>query len=268
VIAALLAGVDPAELAGPRRSSASGRRRSRPYQKRTQSGGQICRHRSRVASVALRTADSFEESPSWAVNLGGDSGTNGAVAGGWFGAAAIPLLRVEKLAVRDEAEVLGERVTLLGQSDIRLDNATRRRRGSNSSIDGAARLKQALKPFAGALAHGPEARHAAERAITDSSAFGRGRMFVSNVPDAMWCTYSSGARSRTGLKHLQQQPESVLRVSPADKLFDARAILRDYLVVAHELWARFNPVATASCGPTANSPTASARSSPARWLAT
>ena len=35
------------------------------------------------------------------------------------------------------------------------------------------------------------------------------------------------------------QPDSVLRVSLADKLFNARAILRDYLHVGDELWSRF-----------------------------
>jgi GTP pyrophosphokinase len=47
------------------------------------------------------------------------------------------------------------------------------------------------------------------------------------------------ARKESYLEHLESQPESVLRVSLADKLFNARAILRDYLVVGDELWARF-----------------------------
>ncbi|OAI38729.1 phosphohydrolase [Actinobacteria bacterium SCGC AG-212-D09] len=41
------------------------------------------------------------------------------------------------------------------------------------------------------------------------------------------------------LEHLEHQPPSVLRVSLADKLFNARAILRDYLQVGDELWSRF-----------------------------
>ena len=48
------------------------------------------------------------------------------------------------------------------------------------------------------------------------------------------------ARKETYLQHLESQPEPVLRVSLADKLFNARAILRDYLVVGDELWARFH----------------------------
>ena len=36
-------------------------------------------------------------------------------------------------------------------------------------------------------------------------------------------------RKQTYIDHLDGQPEAVLRVSLADKLFNARAILRDYL---------------------------------------
>jgi (p)ppGpp synthase/HD superfamily hydrolase len=47
------------------------------------------------------------------------------------------------------------------------------------------------------------------------------------------------ARKEAYLEHLEHQPEAVLRVSLADKLFNARAILRDYLAVGDQLWARF-----------------------------
>jgi (p)ppGpp synthase/HD superfamily hydrolase len=47
------------------------------------------------------------------------------------------------------------------------------------------------------------------------------------------------ARKEAYLEHLEHQPEPVLRVSLADKLFNARAILRDYRVVGDELWTRF-----------------------------
>jgi (p)ppGpp synthase/HD superfamily hydrolase len=53
-------------------------------------------------------------------------------------------------------------------------------------------------------------------------------------PKPDWCE-----RKRAYIEHLSSQPESVLRVSLADKLFNARAILRDYLVVGDELWDRF-----------------------------
>ena len=46
-------------------------------------------------------------------------------------------------------------------------------------------------------------------------------------------------RKETYLEHLGRQSESVLRVSLADKLFNARAILGDYLVVGDDLWTRF-----------------------------
>ena len=46
-------------------------------------------------------------------------------------------------------------------------------------------------------------------------------------------------RKETYLSHLEHQSRSVLRVSVADKLFNARAILRDYLQVGDALWSRF-----------------------------
>ncbi len=46
-------------------------------------------------------------------------------------------------------------------------------------------------------------------------------------------------RKQAYIEHLGSQSESVLRVSLADKLFNARAILRDYLEVREELWTRF-----------------------------
>jgi hypothetical protein len=46
-------------------------------------------------------------------------------------------------------------------------------------------------------------------------------------------------RKQAYIEHLDGEPEPVLRVSLADKLFNARAILRDYLTVGEELWDRF-----------------------------
>ncbi len=46
-------------------------------------------------------------------------------------------------------------------------------------------------------------------------------------------------RKQTYIDHLGGQPQAVLRVSLADKLFNARAILRDYLLVGDEVWNRF-----------------------------
>jgi len=46
-------------------------------------------------------------------------------------------------------------------------------------------------------------------------------------------------RKETYLAHLAEQPGSVLLVSLADKLFNARAILRDYVEVGDQLWTRF-----------------------------
>lgn len=53
-------------------------------------------------------------------------------------------------------------------------------------------------------------------------------------PKPAWRT-----RKEAYLEHLQHQSKSVLRVSLADKLFNARAILRDYLLVGDDIWDRF-----------------------------
>ncbi len=47
-------------------------------------------------------------------------------------------------------------------------------------------------------------------------------------------------RKETYVEHLGDQPAPVLRVSLADKLFNARAILRDYLLVGENIWTRFH----------------------------
>lgn len=45
------------------------------------------------------------------------------------------------------------------------------------------------------------------------------------------------------LAHLEDADEGVLRVSNADKVHNARAILADYRQVGPEVWGRFNPEA-------------------------
>jgi ADP-ribosyl-[dinitrogen reductase] hydrolase len=186
-IAALLAGVDPTELAAPAALECEWAisLADAAIAANGPAAGYVGTALG-VASAALRTADSFEKGLIWAVNLGGDADTNGAVAGALlgarFGASAIPLRWLERLAVKDEAEVLAERLIALGRPDMRLDTAQRRRR-SNSAIDAAARLKAALEPFAARLEHDPQAKLAAEGAIADSGAFREGPMFVSNVPE-------------------------------------------------------------------------------------
>jgi len=47
------------------------------------------------------------------------------------------------------------------------------------------------------------------------------------------------ARKQAYIAHLDEEPDPALRVSLADKLFNARAILRDYLLVGDEVWERF-----------------------------
>jgi (p)ppGpp synthase/HD superfamily hydrolase len=46
-------------------------------------------------------------------------------------------------------------------------------------------------------------------------------------------------RKASYVKRLSKEPQSVLLVSAADKLYNARAILQDYREVAGEIWKRF-----------------------------
>lgn len=50
-------------------------------------------------------------------------------------------------------------------------------------------------------------------------------------------------RKAACLAHLEQASDSALRVSLADKLYNASAILRDYRLHGDDLWQRFNPQA-------------------------
>ena len=68
---------------------------------------------------------------------------------------------------------------------------------------------------------------------------------VAAIVDA--CTETLGrpkppwvARRAIYLAELEHASDSALRVSLADKLYNARAILRDYRVHGDELWSRFN----------------------------
>jgi ADP-ribosyl-[dinitrogen reductase] hydrolase len=140
-----------------------------------------------ISSVALKEAPSFEEGLVWAINLGGDADTNGAVAGALlgarFGARAIPSRWLEGLAVREEATVLAERLVALAQPpviSVKKPGASVR---SKAALDASARLQAALEPIAGRLEPRADATVAAEAAIAASGAFREGPVFVSNVPD-------------------------------------------------------------------------------------
>lgn len=47
-------------------------------------------------------------------------------------------------------------------------------------------------------------------------------------------------RKERYIEHLRESPPEVLRVACADRLHNARAILRDYREMGDELWSRFN----------------------------
>ncbi|HVA08174.1 MAG TPA: HD domain-containing protein [Acidimicrobiales bacterium] len=51
-------------------------------------------------------------------------------------------------------------------------------------------------------------------------------------------------RKERYLRHLEEAPVEVLRVSAADKLHNARAIVRDYLEFGEDLWNRFSAPAS------------------------
>ena len=72
-------------------------------------------------------------------------------------------------------------------------------------------------------------------------------------------------RKQTYAEHLAGQPESVLRVSLADKLFNARSILRDYLVVGDDVWGRFQTGRAGQLWYYRSWPTASTSSCLAGW---
>ena len=138
-----------------------------------------------VASAALRTVKSFEEGLTWAVNLGGDADTNGAVAGALlgarFGARAIPARWLDQLFARDEASALADRLVTLATQVVA--NTTPGSHRPSGALNAGPKLKAVLSPFSGRLEDDPDSRRAAEPAIAASGAFRGGPMFVSNVPD-------------------------------------------------------------------------------------
>ena len=188
VIAALLEGADPTELAAPEtlESEWAISRRQAAATAYGDAAGYVGTTLG-VASAALRTASSFEEGLVWAVNLGGDADTNGAVAGALlgarFGARAIPARWLDELAARDQTVELARRLVTLAQADRQSMSGGPSPRRRTASADAGARLEAALAPFAARLEHDPQACLEAEAAIAVTGAFREGRMFVSNVPE-------------------------------------------------------------------------------------
>jgi ADP-ribosyl-[dinitrogen reductase] hydrolase len=70
-----------------------------------------------IALAAFFNADDFEKGLIWAVNLGGDADTNGAVTGALlgarFGTAAIPERWLSALERRAEIEALGHQLAAM-----------------------------------------------------------------------------------------------------------------------------------------------------------
>jgi len=193
VVAVLIRGADPAELAAP--SDLDRAWTMSPEAAAEAAIGPMAGHVDTalgVAAAALRNADSFEDGLIWAVNLGGDTDTNGAVAGALlgarFGASQIPPRWLAGLAVRDEADALAAHLLALAQPDLgrsaqSQDPEMRGLRQTRAFFTASARLEAALEPFAGRLEHAPESRLAAEAAIAETGVFREGPMFVSNIPE-------------------------------------------------------------------------------------
>jgi (p)ppGpp synthase/HD superfamily hydrolase len=57
----------------------------------------------------------------------------------------------------------------------------------------------------------------------------------STIPKPPW-----KARKEKYIEHMHSANESVLMVATADKLVNARAVMRDYRLVGEQVWSRFN----------------------------
>ena len=58
---------------------------------------------------------------------------------------------------------------------------------------------------------------------------------ASSMPKPPW-----KGRKEKYIEHLRTAGESVLMVSAADKLSNARAVLKDYRLIGEQVWSRFN----------------------------
>ncbi len=82
---------------------------------------------------------------------------------------------------------------------------------------------------------GDEARQEIRRRFGDSvAAIVDGCTDAEVLPKPPW-----RQRKEKYIAHLKDAPASVLLVSAADKLHNARAVLGDYRVVGEEIWSRF-----------------------------
>ncbi len=189
VLAALLDGVDPSELTAPRGLAhewAPGREVA-AMQATSDRAGHVGVALA-VASTALLSASSFADGMVWAINLGGDADTNGAVAGALlgarFGETGIPREWLEGLLVADEARGLADRLLELAERPAGWERSSETPRRRLSSLrDGGTALEATLAPFRGRLEHDPKSRVAAELLIARSGLFREGPMLVSHVPE-------------------------------------------------------------------------------------
>lgn len=180
VTAALVHGIDPAELVAPRELEGAWAATSEG------AGGEgagFVLTTLAVAAAALRCADDPERGLVWAVNLGGDAAGNGAVAGALlgarFGARALPERWVDRVERMDEAALLAER--LIGQAHAAA-RAARAPPRAPARDDPFTRVRSA------AGRAGTDGEWAAELALLETGAFGEGAMLLSHASerDALW----------------------------------------------------------------------------------
>lgn len=127
-----------------------------------------------VAGAALRTAQSAEEALTWAINLGGDADTNGAVAGALlgasFGADALPEQWRTGLEGANELAGFGRALLLAAHTDPERDDGKEPDR---------ARKKRPPRT--------PEEQLAAEIQLAESGVFSKARCCYRTPPSTTAC---------------------------------------------------------------------------------
>jgi GTP pyrophosphokinase len=217
-----------------------------------------------VGLHALVNVDDYERGVAWAISLGGDTDTNAAVAGALLGCRhgveAIPTRWLGRLRDRGRIEraagALAPRSAPLGERLSRaLDYAWQRhgqqvRKGT--SVPYVAHL---MAVCALVLEDGGNADEAVAALLhdvvedTDATVEEVAREFGPVVAEIVAGCSDTDAlpkppwrpRKEAYIAALADHSPSVRRVSLADKLHNARAILLDYREIGNDLWRRFHP---------------------------
>jgi ADP-ribosylglycohydrolase len=219
-----------------------------------------------VGLHALAHIDDYERGVTWAISLGGDTDTNAAVAGALLGCRhgveAIPARWLEALRDRERieraADALGPRSAPLGERLSRAVAYACERHGlqvrKGTSVPYVAHL---MGVCALVLEDGGDADEAVAALLhdvvedTDATVEEVAREFGPVVAEIVAGCSDTDAfpkppwrpRKEAYIAALADHSASVRRVSLADKLHNARAILLDYRELGDDLWRRFHPEA-------------------------